>query len=161
MTKKKSKGFTLTEIIVVIAIIGILLGIVFVAIGPARKRAKDARIKSDLLQIQNRAENIYLDQGDYYGVCCWHATECPNPDSEISALCDDIEEQSGVFARVWNKANGQYDKFCAWQPLFKEENGSDVYYGVNYEGRVMETTIIDDILWDLCHDIAHLPPFHL
>ena len=47
---KNNKGFTLIEMLVVIAIIGLLSSVVLVALGPSRAKAKDARIISDINQ---------------------------------------------------------------------------------------------------------------
>ncbi len=85
---KKRQGFTLIEIMVVIAVIAILAGIVLVAFGPARKQAKDSRIESDMNQLQNFAENLYLEEGNYDNVD-------PVLSPEIAALESDIIAQQG------------------------------------------------------------------
>ncbi len=46
-----SQGFTIIELIVVIAIIGLLVGIIIVAVQPARLKARDAKRKTDMAQI--------------------------------------------------------------------------------------------------------------
>lgn len=56
---KNNKGFTLIEMLVVIAIIGLLSSVVLVALGPSRNKAKDARIISDLNQVRSVMETIY------------------------------------------------------------------------------------------------------
>ena len=61
----RNKSFTLIELLVVIAVIGLLASIVLVALGPARKKAKDARRQSDLRQIGTAMEMYYSDSGTY------------------------------------------------------------------------------------------------
>jgi type II secretion system protein G len=62
---KKRKGFTLIELLVVIAIIGFLSSIVMSSLVQARMKAKDAKRRSDLVQLQLALENYYDDHGSY------------------------------------------------------------------------------------------------
>jgi len=48
---KKHSGFTLLELLIVVAIIGILSIIVLVAINPARAKARDAKRKAEISSI--------------------------------------------------------------------------------------------------------------
>jgi len=64
-TKKKKSGFTLVELLVVIAVIGMLATIVLVSMGGARKRARDARGQSDLRQIMTAFEMKYAEAEVY------------------------------------------------------------------------------------------------
>jgi len=58
------KGFTLIEVLVVAAIIGIISGIVFANFG-AVKRARDSQRKADLHKIASALENYKADNGLY------------------------------------------------------------------------------------------------
>jgi prepilin-type N-terminal cleavage/methylation domain-containing protein len=58
----KNKGFTLVELLIVVAIIAILTGMLTVNLADARERARDAQRKADLKQIQNALELYKNDQ---------------------------------------------------------------------------------------------------
>ena len=58
-------GFTLIEMLVVIAIIGLLSSAVLVGLNDARLRARDARRISDIRQIQNGLEGYYSGSISY------------------------------------------------------------------------------------------------
>lgn len=59
------KGFTLIELIVVIAIIGLLSTLAVVALGSARTKARDSKRLADLKQLQTALELYYTDQNAY------------------------------------------------------------------------------------------------
>ena len=59
------RGFTLIEILVVVAIIAILSSVILIGLGPTRKLGRDARRISDLRQVQNGLE-IYFNKCGYY-----------------------------------------------------------------------------------------------
>jgi len=65
--KNKLNGFTLTELIVVIAIIGILTGAIIVSLNPSARiaQSRNGVRKSDLHQIQSALEMYRSDQGSY------------------------------------------------------------------------------------------------
>ena len=67
------KGFTLIEILIVVAIIGILASVVVVGLGPAQKKGRDSRRVSDLRSVQNALELYYGKNGQYpiVGVGSW------------------------------------------------------------------------------------------
>lgn len=62
---KKKKAFTLLEILVVVAIIGILLGFVIPNLLNMDRRGKIAKAKSDLRMLQTAVENYYVHNRVY------------------------------------------------------------------------------------------------
>jgi prepilin-type N-terminal cleavage/methylation domain-containing protein len=62
---KANKGFTLIELIVVIAIIGILSSVVLASISTARERARDGARKAMIKQVMNALELYAVDYGNY------------------------------------------------------------------------------------------------
>ena len=68
MYLKNKKGFTLIELLVVVAILGLLSSVVLVSLDSARAKARDARRKSDIKQIQT-ALALYYNTNGYYPPC--------------------------------------------------------------------------------------------
>ncbi len=107
---KKEKGFTLIELLVVIAIIGILAALVLIALGTARSKAADARIKSGINQLRLDAENYYDTAGQtYVGFC---ASE------DATRLTNDITNQGGTDVRCQESVTN----FCASSNLRSDPN---------------------------------------
>ena len=72
---KNKKGFTLLELLIVIAIIGILTALATVSYSSAQKKARDAQRKSDLKAIQNAMEQYYADETKYPTGCVSPGTD--------------------------------------------------------------------------------------
>jgi prepilin-type N-terminal cleavage/methylation domain-containing protein len=66
MTNER-KGFTLIEILIVVAIIAILASVVLVGLGPTQQAGRDARRLSDIHEVQNGLELYYNKCGFYPG----------------------------------------------------------------------------------------------
>ncbi len=101
------QGFTLIELLVVIAIIGLLSSIVFASLDSARKKAKDATIKSEVAQMRKLMDFVYDDTGSYASMqqAGWVTTTYPtctayfaNADvkykAQAIAICDKIIEHT-------------------------------------------------------------------
>ncbi len=68
---KKNKGFTLIELFVVIAIIGILASVVLASLNTARDKGANASVKSNLNNMRAQAELVYdnASPNSYATVC--------------------------------------------------------------------------------------------
>lgn len=74
-TERKRKGFTLIEMLIVVAIIGILASVVLVGLGPVQRRGRDARRLADLREVQNALE-LYFSKCGYYPGNAQSSTPC-------------------------------------------------------------------------------------
>lgn len=68
---KNKRGFTLIEVLIVVAIVGILASVVLVGLGPVQRRGRDARRISDLRQVQTGLELYYAKNGTYPSAVDW------------------------------------------------------------------------------------------
>lgn len=101
LLKKTRAGFTLIEILVVIAIIGILTTLVVLNYNDSRAKARDAKRKQDLSTYQNAIEayfddyNVYPDATNSFEAAVV-VSGCPNaaaPDPngpEYNTLCNNL-----------------------------------------------------------------------
>ena len=61
---RNEKGFTLIEMIIVIAIIGIIAGMAIAQLQTAPKRAKEAVLKEDLYAMRDVIDQYFADKGN-------------------------------------------------------------------------------------------------
>jgi len=63
--QKKNKGFTLIEMLVVVAVIGLLASLILVGLSDFRTRGRDTRRIADIKEVQNGLEVYYMKNGTY------------------------------------------------------------------------------------------------
>src|SRR5438445_304689 len=125
---EEKKGFTLIELIVVIAIIGILATVLIVLINPGEKLAKsrDAARKDTVSQLGTAIMASYNTYGNYPtpGLDAWHTNwigDLVNNEKDIKAIPSDITPY-GNGNYCWNAwyQNSQspapvvFSNFCYW-----------------------------------------------
>ena len=71
LPRREGKGFTLVELLVVIAVIALLLAILMPVLGRASKAARSARCKATLSQMF-KGVRVYLNNYDEYFPLAWH-----------------------------------------------------------------------------------------
>jgi general secretion pathway protein G len=63
--KKKQSGFTLIELMIVVAIIGILASMAVVQLKSTKQKAMEAALKEDLYVLRNCIDQYFTDKGKY------------------------------------------------------------------------------------------------
>lgn len=62
---KKSKGFTIVELLIVIVVIGILATLVIVTFAGIQQKGRDSQRKTDINALQSHVEAYYAQTGTY------------------------------------------------------------------------------------------------
>jgi len=92
---KKGGGFTMIELLAVIAIISVLVAIVLVRTGSAKKEGQDAAVKTALREVRNAAELYYNDKETYEGICDASNTTLSD-DGDFKRIKDYITKHNGL-----------------------------------------------------------------
>ena len=87
------KKFTLLELLIVIAIIGILASVVLASLNTARDKGSSAAIKSTVNNLRAQAELYYDDNGNSYAGMC-------DTDTEVGIALAQVDTQNGAGAIV-------------------------------------------------------------
>ncbi len=120
MKFSSKKGFTLIEMLIVIAIIGILSAAVLAGLGPARNKAKDARIISGMNQVRSIAEAKYNPSSDVPYSAMVSADPIEPTDPDLIKIDDDIEAASAKKSTLTVLSDGTY--YLAYALLLTNQN---------------------------------------
>jgi prepilin-type N-terminal cleavage/methylation domain-containing protein len=115
MAKLKKSGFTLIEMLVVIAIIGLLASISVVAFGSALKKGRDSKRKNDLAQI-----------GKFFAMSCY-LPDAGGGEYDLAPVFEEV--------KVKNPQISAYIKTAPKDPLVGTDTQSYYMYKVTDDGR--------------------------
>ncbi len=136
MTHRTQKGFTLIEVLLVIAILAILASIVIVAINPAKQfsTARDAQRQSDVYAILNALHQYALDNEGSF------PEELTTEEYEIckteSLSCEGLYDLSDLTAQELYMVSMPQDPQCDITLANCSENGTGYYVNLTENGRV-------------------------
>lgn len=134
---KKQEGFTLIEMLVVVAVIGILSSVILTALGPAKEKAKDSRIIQEINQVRSLAETLY--NGNYSTLETLPKEAINN--SDLKALADDIALQGGELVIQKSTPPTNYVAYSKLNTTVgTSDNPQTNYYCIDSNGRSGFTT---------------------
>ena len=86
MNRSSHSGFTLMELLVVIAIIGILAATILANLQSAREKAKEAKVKTELHNLEIAIQSLGIDTGFWPGAQTVGEVACGGLDNESEDL---------------------------------------------------------------------------
>ena len=129
---RKLKGFTIIELLIVVAIVGILATIVIVSLREASERSRDAKIVTDVVQVRKIAEEMYIQEFSYDNLCSGGDLNTSYSES-LQTIKDDIENYYGG-SNIITCYSGQRS-YCVSAPL---TGATTQYFCIDDEGNNTE-----------------------
>jgi len=118
---RNKRGFTIIELLVVVAVIAVLSSVIMVALSNAKEKSRDARRASDMREIQN-ALNLYFTDNNRFPVVTT-AVDITGSDAFSTALevagvisdtpTDPVNAENLVYSYVSSSNGANYTiSFC-------------------------------------------------
>ncbi len=114
------KGFTLLELLVVVAIIAIIVSVTLVSLNDSRNKGADAAVKSNLSTIRGQSELFYSNNDNKFlppGGSTFDIASCPGYDpSGTNMFSSDKTISNAITEAVRRGANGSscYNSALYW-----------------------------------------------
>ncbi len=134
-----NKGFTLIEMLVVVAVIGLLSSVILTALGPAKDKAKDSRITQEVNQVRSLAETMY--NGNYRTL-----PQLPSVieigNQNLKELADDITLQGGALTIINPAPYKAYSAYSKLNTILGDSSNPTIqYYCIDSVGHSVTTTV--------------------
>ena len=116
---KYNEGFTLVELLVVVALVGLLATITLGYLSSARLKGADTGVKSNLFTIRSVAEIFYLDNANSYlpsGGSTFSIATCPTYDASGTNMLSKSKTIADALAEAVYRGNGSscYNSASSW-----------------------------------------------
>lgn len=123
-SQKRELGFTLLEMLVVIALIGVLAAVILISVNSARAKARDARRAADFHQMQV-ALGLYFDLNDGY----------PRYDSGAVTCTNGWAAANVTYQNCWDDLQTKLTPYMARLPLDPLSASNPITYAYQYQAR--------------------------
>jgi len=119
---KKKKGFTIIELIVVMAIIGVLVLLAVPKFMNHTQQARLTQIKSDTKQLENASERYYMDKNDWPRI-----SDIPYTSAQITTFAQEVTDKTGQVVTL-DSSGSYYDVDYTKLQQYIQKQKNDIHY---------------------------------